>query len=159
MFNNHADDVYEGEAAITRARDLIMRGFGEGLSDQVLDDIWSTHSFDAGDSLTIHVDHDPLGRVWTLRTPDLTVSRMRPARQAGEDLVFFGDPGIRQGIYTFMSGHGEDDLLTMLSVAGMFAEGDKFTIHYHDRTKAPSWTLETADNLIFKKPKYYMEPT
>ncbi|ARV77487.1 hypothetical protein FDI21_gp224 [Pseudomonas phage Noxifer] len=149
MLKNKDDKTYEGEAAITNVYN--------DLGDEVLRDLWCTNTFDANDILTIHSPTDPLGRVWTLKYDDLSVTRFCALPRQLTDLVFYGSD-VAHGIYTFMQGHGEDPLLKVMADGVIWEPGDVFTIHYDSERKLqPWWTLETADNLLFKKPAPYPE--
>lgn len=154
MINNEADDRYEGTAAILRARDIINRTLPVGQADNMLDDLVFNNDTEDG-VLILHPDNDPLRRIWSLQMGTLNVSRVHTERPYGEDLKFY-DTDVQQGILTYVRDHGDDALLSLLSMSAIFQDGDVFTIHYDSERKLePWWTLETADNLLFKKPKAY----
>ena len=149
MLKNKDDKTYEGEVAIS--------GVYADLDDRVLTDLWCSNAFDANDILTVHAKADPLGRVWTLKYDDLSATRYRDLPGKVSNLVFYGSD-VAHGIYTFMQGHGEDPLLKVMADGVIWEPGDVFTIHYDpERKLQPWWTLETADNLLFKKPAPYPE--
>lgn len=157
MYNNDNDAVYEGESGITCAVGKLDDTLPPGKTDRTLHDLWSTNSFNAGDTLTLHVANDAMGRLWTLRTPTLSVTRLVEQKAEFKDLAWRGNMEIHEGIRTYGSGFGMDNLLTLLNMTNSFSDKDVFTIHYHNGKSQPSWSLETSDNLIFSKPKAYPE--
>jgi hypothetical protein len=153
MIKNENDTVYKGENGFTQGIADYNRRTGE--RDEQLMTLWTEHHIPDEATLTFHPPEDPLRRIWSAHIGDLQVTRMVADRPYGEDIKFYGEH-VKHGIYTYISGHGPDALLDLLDMSALFQEGDVFTIHYdRERKLEPWWTLETADNLLFKKPKAY----
>lgn len=153
MIKNENDTVYKGEDGFTKGIAELNRGrWGR---DEQLMTLWTEQHIGDDDILRVHPEDDPLRRIWSVHIGDLKVTRMVADRPYGEDIKFYGED-VKHGIFTYTSGHGADPLLELMKDTARWQPGDVFTIHYdRERKLQPWWTLETADNLLFKKPKAY----
>jgi hypothetical protein len=142
-------DRYVGMPGIAKGIALLK---ANGTPTEQLEDFVSMFAMDDVAYLEVRwLPEDPPR--WVLVTKHFIIGSYHPTPE--RDISFRGHMEIMEGIRTFQSGYGADNVLALFAQHCIFEDTDCFTIHGNPAGLTYTWSLQTSRHNFASKPQCY----